>query len=94
MQKLVHETTDANLLKPSIEGVIQHELEDRERGIELTRAHLCAFEEQYEMITAGFLRHFTRDDLGATLDFIEWQGETKMPVLLEEKKDLIGRSQS
>ena len=89
MQKLVIETTDANLLKPIIEGVIQRELEDIERGIELTRAHLGAFEKQYKMTTVEFLRRFTRDDLGETLDFIEWDGEVKTLELLEEKKALF-----
>ena len=41
------------------------------------------------MTTAEFLRRFTRDDLGETLDFIEWDGEVKTLELLEEKKALF-----
>lgn len=89
MEKIIVETTDANQLKPIIEGVIRHELEDIEHGIELTRARLDSFEKLYNITTAEFLRRFTRDDLGETLDFIEWDGEVKTLELLEEKKALF-----
>jgi hypothetical protein len=38
------------------------------------------------MSTDEFLRRFTKDDLGETLDFVDWYGETKMLAQLEEQK--------
>jgi len=55
----------------------------------LTCRKLEAFEKQYHMSTAEFVRRFTSDDLGETLDFLEWQGETKMLALLEEKRRFL-----
>jgi hypothetical protein len=86
LQHITIETPNAKRLKPLLKSAIQCQLDDIERGIQLTRAKLEAFEKQYNMSTAEFLRRFTPDDLGETLDFIEWQGETKMLALLEEKK--------
>jgi hypothetical protein len=86
LQHITIETPNAKRLKPLLKSVIENELHDIEHGIQLTRAKLEAFEKQYNMTTAEFLRRFTPDDLGETLDFIEWQGETKMLALLEEKK--------
>ena len=45
------------------------------------------------MSTAEFLRRFTPDDLGETLDFIDWQGETRMLALLEKKKAVFKEAQ-
>jgi len=36
-----------------------------------------------------FLRRFNSEDLGETLDFLDWHGETKMLALLEEKKKAL-----
>ncbi len=85
VQQITIQTTDAKRLKPVLESVIEKELYDIDRGIELTRARLEAFEKQYQMSTAEFKRRFTPDDLGETLDFIEWMGEIKTLRLLEER---------
>ena len=73
-------------LKPLLETAIQGELRNIQHGINLTRARMEAFEKQYAMSTEEFLRRFNSEDLGETLDFIDWHGETKMLTLLEEKK--------
>jgi len=86
LQQVTIQTSDAKRLKPLIKSAIQNQLDDIEHGIKLTRARLEAFERQYGMSTAEFLRRFKPDDLEETLDFIDWQGETKMLALLEEKK--------
>ena len=41
------------------------------------------------MSATEFERRFTPDDLGETLDFIEWMGEIKTLRLLEEKRDTL-----
>ena len=86
LQQITIQTSDAKRLKPLIKSAIQNQLDDIEHGIQLTRAKLKAFEKQYVMSTAEFLRRFKPGDLEETLDFIEWQGETKMLALLEDKK--------
>jgi len=89
MEKVIIKTANPELLKPLIKDIIRGELGDVEHGIELTRARLDSFEKHYKMTTTEFLRRFTRDDLGETLDFIEWDGEVKTLELLEEKKALF-----
>lgn len=85
-QEITIQTSDAKRLKPLIRDAIQGQLDDIEHGIKLTRTRLLAFEEQYKMTTADFLRRFQPGELEETLDFLDWQGETKMLALLEEKK--------
>jgi hypothetical protein len=60
-----------------------------EQGIRRTRLRLAAFEKQYSMSTDEFLPHFNKDDLGETMDFIDWYGETKMLASLYEQKRAI-----
>ena len=93
LQQVTIQTTNAKRLKPLLKSAIQSQLDDIEHGIQLTRARLQAFEKQYNMSTAEFLRRFMPGDLEETLDFIDWQGETKMLALLEEKKDAFKEAQ-
>jgi len=86
LQQVTVQTSNAKRLKPLLKSAIQNQLDDLEHGLKLTRAKLKAFEQQYGMNTAEFLQRFHPGDLEETLDFIEWQGETKMLALLEEKK--------
>jgi hypothetical protein len=93
LQQVTIQTPDAKRLKPLLKSAIQSQLDDIEHGIQLTRARLEAFEKQYNMSTTEFLRRFTPDDLGETLDFIDWQGETKILTLLNEKKAVFKEAQ-
>jgi hypothetical protein len=86
LQQITIQTSDAKRLKPLLKSAIQSQLDEIEHGIALTRARLEAFEKQYSLSTAEFLRRFRPGDLEESLDFIDWQGETKMLALLEEKK--------
>ena len=76
-----------------LESAIQNELKTIQHGINRTRDCLAAFEKQYAMATEEFLRRFTKDDLGETMDFIDWYGETKMLALLEEQKRALEGAQ-
>jgi hypothetical protein len=93
LQHITIQTPNPKRLKPLLKSVIANELYDVEHGIKLTRAKLKAFEKQYKMSTDEFLRRFKPGDLEETLDFIEWQGETKMLALLEEKKTAFKEAQ-
>ena len=86
--------SESNLdLKPLLETAIQGELRNIQHGINLTRTRLEAFENQYGMTTDEFLRRFNLEDLGETLDFNDWHGETKMLALLKEKKKALEGAQ-
>jgi hypothetical protein len=89
LQEVTIQTTNAKRLKPLLQSVISNELYDVGHGIQLTLTKLKAFEKQYNMSTAEFERRFTPDDLGETLDFIEWMGEIKTLRLLEEKRNTL-----
>jgi hypothetical protein len=87
LQQITIKTPDAKRLKPLLKSAIRSQLDDIEHGIQLTFARLEVFENQYGISTAEFLRRFKPGGLEETLDFLEWQGETKMLALLEEKRD-------
>jgi len=89
LQQITVESESKLEIKSLLETAIQGELRSIQHGINLTHARLEAFEKQYGMTTAEFLRRFNPDDLVETLDFIDWQGETKMFALLEEKKKAL-----
>lgn len=93
LEQITVQTPDAKKLKPLLKSAIQNQLDDIEHGIQLTRVRLESFEKQYNMSTAEFLRRFKPGDLEETLDFIEWQGETKMLALLEEKRTAFKEAQ-
>ncbi|GAB4498658.1 MAG: hypothetical protein OHK0052_12330 [Anaerolineales bacterium] len=88
-QQITIETLNAQRLRPVLEDAIQAQLEDVESGIQKTRAKLQQFEKKFGMTTAEFLHRFHPGDLEETLDFIEWQGETKMLKFLEERRDTL-----
>ena len=85
LQQIKIQTQDAKRLKPLLKSAIRSQLDDIEHGIHLTRNRLAAFEKQYGMSTAEFLRRFKPGEMEETLDFLDWQGETRMLALLEEK---------
>jgi hypothetical protein len=93
LQQITIQTQDAKRLKPLLKSAIRNQLDEVEHGIHLTSARLEAFEKQYGMSTAEFLRRFKPGDLEETLDFLDWQGEAKMLALLEEKRDAFKDAQ-
>jgi len=76
-------------MRPLLRSALQRELKLLEQGIRRTRARMEAFEKQYGMSTDEFLRRFNKDDLGETMDFIDWYGETRMLASLGEQKKAI-----
>ena len=93
LQRIVIQAESEIELKSLLETAIQGELRSIKHGINLTRARIEAFEKQYGMTTGEFLRRFNSADLGETLDFNDWHGETKMLTLLEEKKKALEGAQ-
>ena len=93
LQHVTVQTQNAKRLKPLLKSAIQSQLNDIEHGIQETRARLKAFEKQYDMSTAEFMHRFKPGKMEETLDFLDWEGETKMLALLEEKRDAFKDAQ-
>lgn len=89
LHQVTVKTKHPEAMRPLLRSALQRELRLLQQGIRRTHVRLAAFEKQYAMSTEEFLRRFTRDDLGETLDFIDWYGETKMLASLEEQKKAI-----
>ena len=80
-------------LRPLLEAAIRSELKSIQHGINRTKERLFGFEKRYEMGTEEFLRRFNAQDLGETLDYIEWMGEVKTLRLLDEKQEALQRAE-
>jgi hypothetical protein len=86
LQQVTIRSNTPELLRPLLESAIRRELRTIQNGIQRTHQRLSAFEQQYHMDTTEFQRRFTADDLGETIEFIEWMGEIKTLQLLEQKQ--------
>ena len=89
LQQITIEIEDASQFTSILRGALDRELRLVEYAILRTWDRLREFEQKYNMSTEEFKRRFTADDLGETLDFIEWDGEIDTLRLLEEKKKMI-----
>ena len=89
LQQIIVKTQNSETMRPLLRSALQRELKLVEQGLRRTRVRLADFEKQYNMITDEFLRRFNKDDLGETMDFIDWYGETKTIASLIEQKNAI-----
>lgn len=89
LQQITIEIQDASEFESVLRAALEREVHLVEYAILRTWDRLREFEKKYGMSTAEFERRFTPDDLGETLDFIEWDGEMDTLRLLEEKKKMI-----
>ena len=88
-QRLTVKTNNPEAMRPLLRSALQREAKLIYQGIRRTNLRLAAFEKQYAMPTFEFLRRFNQEDLGESLDFIDWYGESKMLVSLQEQKKAI-----
>ena len=89
LQQITIEIQDASQFESILRGALDREVHLVEYAILRTWDRLREFERKFGMSTDEFKRRFTADDLGETLDFIEWDGEIDTLHLLEEKKKMI-----
>ncbi len=89
LQHIIIEIQDASQFVSVLRTALEREVHLVEYAILRTWDRLREFEKKYGMSTAEFERRFTADDLGETLDFIEWDGEVDTLRLLEEKQKMI-----
>ena len=89
LQQITIEIQDASEFESVLRGALDREVHLVEYAILRTWDRLREFEQRFGMSTDEFKRRFNADDLGETLDFIEWDGEIDTLRLLEEKKKMI-----
>jgi len=92
-QQVTVRSNSKEALKPLLESAIRGELKAIQHGINRTRERINAFEARYGLSTEEFQRRFTANDLGESLDFIEWMGELKTLQLLEEKQGALKQAE-
>ena len=85
MTQLTLTSSGAHPLKPLVESAIQNELRMVEAGIQRTEQRLRDFESRYGMSTQEFLHRAEAGDVPETLDFAEWEGESRLIERLREK---------
>jgi hypothetical protein len=85
MAELTLVSRQQRLLRPLVEAALQNELRLVEAGIRRTQQRLRAFEAQYGLSTAEFLRRYESDVLQENLDLSEWVGEYRMLERLQNK---------
>jgi hypothetical protein len=76
-------------IKSLIESALRSELKMIELSLKRTERNLQVFEQEYGMSTSDFYRRLTEDELQETLDFIEWAGEYKTLLRLQEKRQVL-----
>ncbi len=76
-------------LRPLVEAALKNELRLLEAGIARTEARLQAFEAEYALTSAEFVRRYENDELPETLAYGEWIGELRMLARLREKAETL-----
>lgn len=88
--------TQITLISPSgvsirvlVESALRSELKMIELSLGRIERKLQDFEQKYSMHTTEFYRRLTEDELEESLDFIEWVGEYKTLLRLQQKKQIL-----
>lgn len=72
-------------LEPLIASAMATELRMLETSPRQTQARLRAFEQQYGLTTAEFVAQYARNEIEETLETIEWLGENRMAMSIEDQ---------
>ena len=73
-------------IRPLVESALRSESKMIELGLARTQRNLRDLEQKYGMNTSEFYRRLVEDELQESLDFIEWAGEYKTLLKLQEKR--------
>jgi len=76
-------------IRPLVESALRSESRMIELGLARTQRNLQDFEQKYGMNTPEFYRRLVEDELQESLDFIEWAGEYKTLLKLQEKRQAL-----
>jgi hypothetical protein len=89
MSTLTLTSTDQRPLRPLVEAALENELQLLQAGIARTEARVQAFETEYDLTSAEFIRRYENDELPETLAFDEWLGECRLLARLREKAETL-----
>ncbi len=76
-------------IRPLVESALRSESKMIELGLAQTQRNLRDFEQKYGMSTPEFYRRLVEDKLQESLDFIEWAGEYKTLLKLQENRQAL-----
>lgn len=87
MSTLTLTPTEQRPLRPLVEAALENELRLRQAGIARTQARVQAFEVEYGLTSAGFVRRYEQDEFPETLAFDESLGEYRLLACVREKAE-------
>jgi hypothetical protein len=69
-----------------VEAAVQSEIARLELALALAKKRLASFEQKYHIASEKFIATMTAEDLaGGDDEYVQWAGEYKLMVRLEEK---------
>lgn len=89
MSTLTLTSTGQRPLRPLVEAALENQLRLLQVGIARTEARVQAFEAEYNLTSAEFVRRYENDELPETLAFDEWLGEYRLLARLREKAETL-----
>ena len=89
MEQITLQSPHAYPLRELVEGALANEIRILRAGVQRTEMHLRDYEEKYQRTTAEFLNQQADDDLGETLELIEWAGEARLLQRLHQKLEVL-----
>lgn len=89
MTVLTLTSTKSRPLRPLVEAALENQVRLLYAGIERTEARLRAFEAEYGLSSAEFIRRYENDELSETLSLDEWVGEYRMLARLRDKAETL-----
>lgn len=87
MNQVTLVSTRPRPIQPLVESALSNELRLLEAAIGKTRRRLLAFENQYGMTSAEFVQRYEDDELTESLDYVDWMGEYRLLIRLQEKAE-------
>lgn len=85
MSELVLTTSHSYPLRELVQAALETQQRVLQAGIQRTEERLRAFEAQYSLASAEFLRRYEADEFNESLDFAEWIGEMRLLERMQEK---------
>jgi hypothetical protein len=85
LQQIIIKSETGESLKPLVEIAIQNQLKSLQHGIKRTKERLAAFEGQFGMKSAEYVRRLKVGEITENLDTIDWFMEIEALRLLEEQ---------
>lgn len=85
MSELVLTTSHSYPLRELVQAALETQQRVLQAGIQRTEERLRAFEAQYGLSSAEFLRHYEADEFSESLDFAEWIGEMRLLERMRQK---------